>query len=115
MAKPGFLLIEIMTSFLLLIVAGSIMGFYLAYGQKQQKTALRQLEASLVAHQVLDQMEEGYADFISHNHYQVSKNQHPLAVDWDDGVQEQVWLGQVQVSWQDKRVILETILEKKAL
>lgn len=115
--KPGFLLIEIMVAFLLLIVAGSIMGLYLGYCQNQQKRAQNKLYALLVAGKTIDCLQEGSLNSKPDNgNYQIVIKQTPLNLTWDDGTAQAVWLGQVTVIGHDKKaLVLETILEKKAL
>ena len=114
--KPGFLLIEIMCAFLILLIASSIMSFYLAMGQKRVKTAQNRMQALLVAQSALDQMRHGDGDLKHINRFSIQKSQDTLMLDWDDGKSDQVWAAGVRVSWHDTQAIsLETILEQKAV
>ncbi|CAN5134046.1 hypothetical protein BH09DEP1_BH09DEP1_2600 [soil metagenome] len=114
--KPGFLLIEIMCALLLLLIAGSIMSFYVAIAQNRQKAAQKRLQALLAADKAMLQLRAGNTDFKDLGLFAVSLSQQPLSLDWDDGNSDQVWLGQTRITWHQKDSIsLSTILEKKAL
>jgi type II secretory pathway pseudopilin PulG len=113
--KPGFLLIETMCAILLLIIAGSIMSFYLAMGQKRVKMAQNRLHALLLACNALDYLRQGQADLIGTNRFTVKVHQKPLLLDWDDGKTDQVWLAQARISWHENALELYTFLVQKAL
>lgn len=114
--KPGFLLIEIMCAFLLLIVAGTIMSFYVAQSQKRQKTAQNRLQAFLAVDKALEQMRAGDASFAVGGRFDVNASQIPLILEWDDGMRDQIWLAQAQATWhQTESICLQTILGTKAV
>lgn len=113
--KPGFLLIEIMCAFLLLIVSGSVMSFYLAMGQKRVNTRQKRLHALLLAHNALDHLRQGQADLSDKNRFTVNINQKPLLFDWEDGKTDQVWLACARISWPENALELHTFLAQKAL
>ena len=113
--KPGFLLIEIMCAFLLMIIAGSIMGFYVALGNKQQKAAQNHLETLLLAGQAIENLREGHASFKDAGKFQIHLQQTPTFLSWADGTQDQVWIATMQVCYLQEKCSLKTILIQKAL
>ncbi|GMU19478.1 MAG: hypothetical protein AMXMBFR12_06700 [Candidatus Babeliales bacterium] len=113
--KPGFLLIEIMCSILLFAIAASIMAFYGAYVQKEQKKAQNRMGTMLEANRAIDQLKEGNKP-IAEGAYQIHVFQNSLDIEWDDGARMPVWPACVEVYWHDEHhITLQTILEKKVV
>lgn len=113
--KPGFLLIEIMVAFLLLIISGSIAGIWIGYSNQQQGKRRQQLKNLSIAIQVLDKMKEGLDD-VKEGHIAIVTSQRPILLEWDDGKTEQVWLAQVTAgSQKDAQIALDTVVREKAL
>src|SRR5438874_3800465 len=94
--KPGFLLIEVMCAFLFMIITGSIMGFYVALGHKQQQISQNRFCALLVAGETIDELRNGAINFKTGKKDQMNLAQVPVILAWSDGTQDQVWVATVQ-------------------
>lgn len=111
--KPGFLLIEIMCAFVFMIITGSIMAFYVAFGHKQQQSNQKRLAALLIASEALDHLRDGNNGFQKSNELQIV--QVPTIIAWSDGTQDQVWIATVHVHSAHEQIDLKTVLPQKAL
>lgn len=111
--KPGFLLIEIMCAFLFMIITGSIMGFYVALGHKQQQANQNRLKALLAAGEAIEELRDGNTDFRNSKKTQVV--QIPTTIAWSDGTHDQVWIATVHARCVNEKIDLKTALPQKAL
>ncbi len=114
--KPGFLLIEIMCAFLLLIIAGSIMGFYLSLCHQQQAAAGHRFKALMAAGQAVEALSSQRhldASYDARCHIKVS--QEPTTLEWTDGSYDQLWMTHIEVSHAQEKVTLECALPHEVL
>ena len=115
MGKPGFLLIEIMCAFLCLVIAGSIMGFYVSLGHRQQKSAQHRFEALLVAGAASEALRGGQLDCVTDKKCQIKVSQKPANIDWADGSYDQIWVAHIRNLIAQEKITLELVLPQKAL
>lgn len=113
--KPGFLLIEIMCAFALMIISGSIMAFYIALGHKQQQAAQNSFSALLSASKTIDEFRNSASACNESKKNNQFFKQEPLTLFWNDGTQDQVWVITVKGGQSTGKINLQTILPQKAL
>lgn len=114
--KPGFLLIEIMCAFLLLIIAASIMGFYLGLCHKQQKSAQHRFAALLAADAAIEELSsQGHLDVSHDAKCQIKLSQEPRTLEWTDGSFDQIWITHLRIGYAQENIALELVLPQKVL